>query len=93
MFNPLKQAGELKKLRDEAKKIEKELEQIEVHEEKNDIEVTVSGNMKVLEVKIHGENRDDVAEVLNNAMKEAQKKAAMKMAQMGGGLSGLLGGR
>lgn len=93
MFNPLKQAGELKKLRDEAKKIEKELEQIEVHEEKNDIEVTVSGNMKVLEVKIDGENRDDVAEVLNNAMKEAQKKAAMKMAQMGGGLSGLLGGR
>lgn len=92
MFNPLKQAGELKKLRDEAKKIEHELEQIEVHEEKNDIEVTVSGNMKVLSVKIDGEDRDDVAEVLNNAMKEAQKKAAMKMAQMGGGLKGLLGG-
>lgn len=92
MFNPLKQAGELKKLRDEAKKIEHELEQIEVHEEKNDIEVTVSGNMKVLSVKIDGEDRDDVTEVLNNAMKEAQKKAAMKMAQMGGGLKGLLGG-
>jgi DNA-binding protein YbaB len=92
MFNPLKQAGELKKLRDEAKKIERELEQIEVHEEKNDIEVTVSGNMKVLSVKIDGEDREDVAEVLNNAMKEAQKKAAMKMAQMGGGLKGLLGG-
>lgn len=92
MFNPLKQAGELKKLRDEAKKIERELEQIEVHEEKNDIEVTVSGNMKVLSVKIDGEDRDDVTEVLNNAMKEAQKKAATKMAQMGGGLKGLLGG-
>lgn len=92
MFNPLKQAGELKKLRDEAKKIEHELEQIEVHEEKNDIKVSVSGNMKVLSVKIDGEDRDDVAEVLNNAMKEAQKKAAMKMAQMGGGLKGLLGG-
>ena len=45
-----------------------------------------------LSVKIDGEDRDDVAEVLNNAMKEAQKKAAMKMAQMGGGLKGLLGG-
>jgi len=93
MFNPLKQAGELKKLHDEAKKIERELEQIEVREEKNDIKVSVSGNMKVLSVEIDGEDRSDVAEVLNNAMKEAQKKAAMKMQQLGGGLSSLLGGR
>ncbi len=92
MFNPIKQAGELKKLRDEAKKIERELEQIEVHEEKNDIKVTVSGNMKVLSIEIDGESRDDVVDVLNSAMKEAQKKAAMKMQQLGGGLKGLLGG-
>lgn len=92
MFNPLKQAGELKKLRDEAKKIERELEQIEVREEKNGIKVTVSGNMKVLSVEVDGEDRSDIAEVLNDAMKEAQKKAAMKMQQLGGGLKGLLGG-
>lgn len=92
MFNPIKQAGELKKLRDEAKKIEQELEKIEVREEKNDIEVKVSGNMKILSVKVDGEDRDDIAEVLNDAMKEAQKKAAMKMQQLGGGLKGLLGG-
>lgn len=92
MFNPLKQAGDLKKLRDEAKKIERELEQIEVREDKNGIEVKVSGNMKVLSVKIDGEERDDITDVLNDAMKEAQKKAAMKMAQLGGGLKGLLGG-
>lgn len=92
MFNPLKQAGQLKKLRDEAKKIERELEQIEVFEEKNDIKVSVSGNMKILSIEIDGEDRDDVADVLNKAMKGAQKKAAMKMQQLGGGLKGLLGG-
>jgi len=92
MFNPIKQAGELNKLRQEAKKIEKELEQIEVREEKNDIKVKVSGNMKVLSIEINGEDRSDVVDVLNTAMKEAQKKAAMKMQQLGGGLKGLLGG-
>ncbi len=92
MFNPIKQAGELKKLRDEAKKIERELEQIEVNEEKGDIRVRVSGNMKVLSVEVDGEDRSDIADVLNDAMKEAQKKAAMKMQQLGGGLKGLLGG-
>ena len=92
MFNPIKQAGELNKLRQEAKKIEKELEQIEVREEKNDIKVKVSGNMKILSIEINGEDRSDVVDVLNSAMKEAQKKAAMKMQQLGGGLKGLLGG-
>ncbi len=92
MFNPLKQVGDLKKLRDEAKKIERELEQIEVREEKNDIKVKVSGNMKVLSIEVDGEDRKDIVEVLNDAMKEAQKKAAMKMQQLGGGLRGLLGG-
>jgi len=92
MFNPLKQAGELKKLRDEAKKIERELEQIEVTEEERGVKVTVTGNMKVVSIEVDGEEKRDIAETVNDAIKEAQKKAAMKMSQMGGGLRGLLGG-
>jgi len=33
-----------------------------------------------------------MVETINRAMKEVQKKAAKKMMEMGGGLSGLLGG-
>lgn len=93
MFNPLKQVGELKKLRDEAMKLQKELQQIEVFSEKGRAKVTLSGDMKVKSVKINDEEMYDLRDALNDAMEKAQKKAAAKMQEIGGGLGGLLGGR
>ncbi|RJQ24820.1 YbaB/EbfC family DNA-binding protein [Candidatus Parcubacteria bacterium] len=91
MFNPLKGVGDLKKLRDEAMKLQQELKKIEVTSEKNDISVVVTGDMKVKSIKMDGEEMFDLKEIINKALEESQKKAASKMQQMGGGIQNLLG--
>ena len=91
-FDKFRQLGELNKLRKQAKELQKELELITEKVEERDIEVKVSGDQKVVYLKVDGQEREDIVEVINKAMKNVQKKAAKKMMEMGGGLSGLLGG-
>lgn len=91
MFNPLKGLGDLKKLRDEAMKLQKELQQIEVRTEKGRAKIVLSGDMKLKSVTLNGEEYNDLKDALNEAIDKAQKQAAAKMQQMGGGLQGLLG--
>lgn len=91
MFNPLKGLGDLNKLRQEAMRIQKELQLIEVEEEKGRAYVKITGDMKIKSVKISGEEMGDLKDALNDAIEKAQKKAAAKM-QEAGGLSSLLGG-
>jgi DNA-binding protein YbaB len=92
MMNPFKQAAEIKRLRDQAKKIQDELAQIEVESEKGRVKVVMSGDMKVKSVEINGEEMKDAREAFNEAVDRAQKKSAQKMQQMGAGLQDLLGG-
>ncbi|MGB6838965.1 MAG: YbaB/EbfC family nucleoid-associated protein [Microgenomates group bacterium] len=90
-FDKFKQLGELNKMRQQAKALQKELEKITESVEDGDIEVKVSGDQKVVYMKVDGEERQDIVDTINKAMKKVQKKAAKKMMEMGGGLSGLLG--
>ncbi len=90
MFDKFKQLGELSKLRSQAKALEKELSQIKETVEKGGVKVTVTGNQRVDYLEINGEPRKDIADVINDALKNVQKKSAKKMFEMGGGLSGLL---
>lgn len=92
MINPFKQAAEIKKLRDQANAIQKELAQIEVESEKGRVRVVMSGDMKVKSVEINGEEMKDAREAFNEAVDRAQKKSAQKMQQMGGGLQEMLAG-
>ncbi len=92
MFDKLKQAKNLLKLRGEAKKLQDELEQIKHTEEDGDMSVTVNGAQAVLSAKVNGEEQERLVKLVNKAMKEVQKKSAKKMMEMGGGLGGLLGG-
>ena len=92
MMNPFKQAAEIKKLRDQANAIQKELAQIEVESEKGRVKVVMSGDMKVKSVEINGEEMKDAREAFNEAVDRAQKKSAQKMQQMGGGLQEMLAG-
>lgn len=78
-------------MRQQAKALQKELEKITESVEDGDIEVKVSGDQKVVYMKVDGEERQDIVDTINKAMKKVQKKAAKKMMEMGGGLSGLLG--
>jgi DNA-binding protein YbaB len=92
MFNKVKQVGELNKMRQQAKALQKELEKIKETEEKGKYKIGVSGDQKVLFIQVNGEDQKELVDLINKAMKNVQKKAAKKMMDMGGGLSGLLGG-
>jgi len=72
-------------------KLQKELEKEEVTYKKDDISIKVNGAQQVVYMEIDGQERKDVVDAINKAMKDVQKKAAQKMMEMGGGLSGLLG--
>lgn len=91
MFDKFKQLGELNKMRQQAMKLQKELEKIIVSVEEQGVKVTVRGDQKIEAIHVDGENLKNVTEAINKAMKEVQKKSASKMMEMGGGLGGLLG--
>jgi len=90
-FDKAKQLGELNKMRQQAMKLQKELEKITVTVEERGVKVTVRGDQKIEAIHVGEDNLKDVTEAVNKAMKEVQKKSAQKMMEMGGGLSGLLG--
>jgi len=91
MFEKVKQLNELRKMRSQAMELQKELEKIKESAEKGDMRVVVTGDQKVSYIEIGGQERADLVELINEAMKKVQKEAAKKMLEMGGGLSGLLG--
>ncbi len=92
MNNPFSQLGDLKKMRDQAMQIQKELQSEEVSVEKNGVEILITGDQRIKEIKVNGKNDNDVREAVNEAIKKSQEVAAKKLSQMQGGLGGLLGG-
>lgn len=79
-------------MRQQASALQKELEKIIETLEKNGWSVSVTGDQKVRYIKKDGEDMKFLVDLINEAMKKVQKEAAKKMMEMGGGLSGLLGG-
>ena len=92
MFDKFKQLGELNKMRQQASALQKELEKIIKKKKKNGWSVSVTGDQKIRYIKKDGEDLKVLVDLINEAMKKVQKEAAKKMMEMGGGLSGLLGG-
>lgn len=92
MFNPFGQLGELKKMRDQAMEIQKVLAAEVLEVEKNGVRIVITGDQKIREFESNGRSDEDIMEAVNEAVKKAQEVAAKKLSQMGGGLSGLLGG-
>lgn len=92
MFKKVQQLNELRKMRSQAKALQAELEKITETVDEDGVRVKVTGDQKLVYLEIDGEKRDDIVDAVNKAMKRVQKKAAKKMMEMGGGLSGLLGG-
>jgi DNA-binding protein YbaB len=92
MFDKFKQLGELAKMRQKAMELQKELEKIIKTVEKHGWQVSVTGDQKIRYIKKDGEDFQELADLINEAMKDVQKESAKKMMEMGGGLGGLLGG-
>jgi DNA-binding protein YbaB len=92
MNNPFSQLGELKKMRDQAMQIQKELQAEEVSVDSHGVQIVITGDQKIKEIKANGRSDDDIREAVNEAVKKSQEVAARKLATMQGGLSSLLGG-
>lgn len=96
MFNPLGQLGELKKMRDQAMAIQKQLQQEIVEVSKSGVFVRISGDQKIIEIKSNDKSDNDIKDAVNEAIKKSQEVAAKKLSSMTGGmggLAGLLGGK
>lgn len=92
MMNPFQKMGEIKKMRDQAMAIQKQLQAEEVIIDKNGVHIVISGDQKIKELSSNGKSDNDIKDAVNEAVKKSQEVAARKLSQMGGGLGGLLGG-
>lgn len=92
MFNPFKAVGDLKSMRDQAMKMQQVLSAEEVVVEKNGVKVVMSGDQKIKELLIDGQEDYRIKEAIAEAIKKSQEIAARKLTEMSGGLQGLLGG-
>ena len=89
MMNPFSQIGEIKKMRDQAMAIQKQLKLEEVVINKHGVYVRISGDQEINEIKTNGKSDDDIAKAVNEAIKKSQEVAAKKLSQMSGGMGGL----
>jgi DNA-binding protein YbaB len=93
MFDKVKQLANLKKMRDQAMAIQKQLAQEEIVIEEDNIKIVITGDQKLKSLEIDGLTNERVLELINKAIKKSQEVAARKLAEMSGGLSGLLKGQ
>ncbi len=87
----ISQLGDLKKMRDQALAIQRQLAAEEVVIEEKGVRVVMSGDQKIKELSIQGISNQVLVEILNKAIKSSQELAAKKLQEMSGELSGLLG--
>lgn len=92
MLNPFKALGNVKTMRDQALKMQQELAKEEVIVEKGGVKVVMGGDQKIKQIVIDGEERDEIKEAVGEAIKQSQQLAAKKLAEMSGGMGGMLGG-
>lgn len=96
MFDKFQQMGQqvsqLKKIRDQAVQMQKQLQAEVIEVEEGGIRVVMTGDQKVETVTIDGKYEERLVKTLNEAIKKSQQVAAKKLQEMSGGLKGLLGG-
>jgi DNA-binding protein YbaB len=92
MANPFSQLGELKRMRDQAMQIQRQLQAEEVEVEKHGIKIVITGDQKLKSIETNGKSDKDILEAVNESIKKSQEIAAKKLSEMQGGISGLLGG-
>lgn len=95
MFDNLKQGvgqlNDLRKMRDQAMQIQRQLAAEEVVVEEQGVRVVMTGDQKIKELTVTGVANQILVDVLNKAIRRSQEIAAKKLQAMSGGLGGLLG--
>ena len=92
-FDKLKQLANLKKMRDQAMAIQKQLAVEEIVIDEDGIRIVITGDQKLKSLEIDGMSNARVLELINKAIKKSQEVAAKKLSEMSGGLSGMLKGQ
>ena len=92
MFDKVKQLGQLKKMRDQAVRIQKQLKEEKIELIENGVRIIITGDQKIKLLEIDGIEDNRIADVINKAVKKSQKAAAKKLQEMSGGLSGMMKG-
>jgi DNA-binding protein YbaB len=95
-FNPFGQISEIKKMRDQAMAIQRQLQQKVIDVNKHGVFIRISGDQKIVEIKTNGKSDDNIRDAVNEAVKKSQEVAAKELSQMTGGMGGLgslLGGK
>lgn len=85
------QLKDLKKMRDQAMALQRELAAEKVEVEEDGVKVVITGDQQIQTIEIEGEKKEKLVEVLNKAIKKSQEIAARKLQEMGGSLGSLLG--
>lgn len=88
-FNPFGQIAEIKKMRDQAMAIQRQLQAKVLDINKNGVYVRISGDQKIIEIRSNGKSDNDIKEAVNEAVKKSQEVAAKELQSMSGGLGGL----
>ena len=91
VFDKFRQLGELKKIRDQALTLQRQLAAEEIVIEERGVRVVISGDQRIKELTVQGVGNEVLTEVLNKAIKCSQEVAAQKLREMSGGLMGMLG--
>jgi len=91
MFDKLKQLGELKKMRDQAMSVQRQLAAESITLDESGVKITITGDQKIQMLEIDGMQEERIKDVINKALKKSQEIAAKKLQEMGGGLTGMLG--
>lgn len=89
LFSQLKQITDLK---DQAKKLQKELSEEVVYSEKSGIKVAINGNQEIIKIEIVDQNllsdkekmESAIKNAINEAIKQVQQVMAKKMQSMEG---------
>ncbi len=92
MVNPFSKISDLNEMRKQAQQIQQSLQQELIEVTHKGVRIVIDGAQKVKELEANGADNHTLLEAVNRSIEESQKVAAKKLAQMGGGLGGLLGG-
>jgi len=85
----LSQLGDLKKMRDQALALQRQLAAEELVVEEKGVRVIITGDQKIKELSVQGVSNQTLIDVLNKAIRRSQEMAAKKLQEISGGLSGL----
>lgn len=88
MFDKIAALRKAKKMQDQ---IKKQLEEIFHNEERGNNSVLIRGDKRIEKVVIGGEERKDLKDLINDAMKQVDKKAEKKMKDQASDIMSMLG--